>query len=80
MLYQYHCACCDLVVDSDVKECPNCGSHNIRSPFGFWIFCIATCLAVVIVFKVAQVYLHNQAEAPVQPTLLETLHSSDDKS
>ena len=35
MLYQYHCACCETVVASTDKDCPNCGSHNIRSPFGF---------------------------------------------
>ena len=43
MLYQYHCACCETVVASTDKDCPNCGSHNIRSPFGFWIFCSMSC-------------------------------------
>ena len=25
-------ACCETVVASTDKDCPNCGSHNIRSP------------------------------------------------
>lgn len=51
MLYQYHCACCDKVVASTDKECPYCGSQHIRSPYGMWMFCVAACLAVVVVIK-----------------------------
>ncbi len=53
MLYhQYRCACCNRVVESSEKECGTCGSHNIRSPYGFWLFCILACLAAAVVFKV----------------------------
>jgi hypothetical protein len=77
MLYQYHCACCDRVVESTDKECIDCGSHNIRSPYGFWIFCILTCLAAVIVFKVVHVYLQGHQETPVQTSLLTVLQQGE---
>ena len=74
MLYQYHCACCDQVVESTHhKECTNCGSHNIKSPYGFWIFCVLTCLAAVIIFKIVHVYLQDHQETPVQISLLDVL-------
>ena len=38
MYYQYHCACCDKVVEAGQKECHACGSHNIRSPYGFGFY------------------------------------------
>jgi hypothetical protein len=77
MLYQYHCACCNRVVESTEKECIDCGSHNIRSPYGFWIFCILTCLAAVIVFKVVHVYLKDHQETPVQTSLLTVLQQEE---
>ena len=55
MHYQYHCACCNKAVASTDKECNQCGSHNIRSPYGFWIFCVTVCLAAAIMFKVVHV-------------------------
>lgn len=74
MLYhQYHCSCCNQVVASTEKECPNCGSHNIRSPYGFWMFCILSCLAFAVIFKIVHVYLQDHQETPTQPTLLEVL-------
>ena len=77
MLYQYHCACCNRVVESTDKECIDCGSHNIRSAYGFWIFCILTCLAAVIVFKVVHVYLKDHQETPVQTSLLTVLQQGE---
>ena len=77
MLYQYHCACCNRVVESTDKECIDCGSHNIRSPYGFWILCILTCLAAVIVFKVVHVYLKDHQETPVQTSLLTVLQQGE---
>ena len=77
MLYQYHCACCNRVVESTDKECIDCGSHNIRSPYGFWIFCILTFLAAVIVFKVVHVYLKDHQETPVQTSLLTVLQQGE---
>ena len=77
MLYQYRCACCNRVVESTDKECIDCGSHNIRSPYGFWIFCILTCLAAVIVFKVVYVYLKDHQETPVQTSLLTVLQQGE---
>ncbi len=35
---QYRCNCCNQAVMASEKECPNCGSHNIKSPYGFWMF------------------------------------------
>ena len=70
MLYQYHCACCETVVASTDKDCPNCGSHNIRSPFGFWIFCIVACLAEAIIVKSVQVYLTDRNSEPTAVTSL----------
>ncbi|WP_410110850.1 hypothetical protein [Acinetobacter indicus] len=73
MYHQYHCSCCNQVVTSTEKECPNCGSHNIRSPYGFWMFCILSCLAFAVILKVVHVYLQDHQETPTQPTLLEVL-------
>jgi len=65
--FQYHCACCDRVLTVEDKECPECGSHMIRSPYRAWMLCIMACLVVVVVFKVAQLYIQNQqADTPVQ--------------
>ncbi len=76
--YQYHCACCNKVVNSADKECPECGSHNIRSPFGFWIFCILTCLAVAILFKSVQVYLQqHDTDTPAQMNIFEILQHDE---
>lgn len=76
MLYhQYRCACCNRVVESSVKECGTCGSHNIRSPYGFWLFCILACLAAAVVFKVVHVYLQDHQEVPVQQSVLEVIRT-----
>ncbi|ANF82016.1 hypothetical protein A3K93_07265 [Acinetobacter sp. NCu2D-2] len=80
MHYQYHCACCNKVVSSMDKECTNCGSHNIRSPYGFWIFCIIACLIAVVAIKGIQAYVqsHNN-EVPEQHTLLDVLDHKNPK-
>ncbi|NWK76241.1 hypothetical protein D7V64_16100 [Acinetobacter cumulans] len=77
MHYQYHCGCCNKALASSDKECSSCGSHNIRSPYGFWIFCILTCLVVSIVFKVVHVYLQDHQEIPKQQSLFEVLQQND---
>ena len=79
MHYQYHCGCCDQVVASMQKECSHCGSHNIRSPFGFWIFCLVACLAAVIVIKTVHMYIQSHHEVPVQPSLFEVLDQDNKK-
>ena len=79
MLYQYHCACCETVVASTDKDCPNCGSHNIRSPFGFWIFCIVACLAAAIIVKSVQVYLADRNSEPAAVTSLFDVLNHDNK-
>ena len=74
MHYQYHCACCNKVLASSDKECSERGLHNIRSPYGFWIFCILSCLAVTILFKSVQVYLQqHDTEATTQLNIFEVL-------
>ncbi|CAM3053570.1 hypothetical protein [Acinetobacter celticus] len=73
MHYQYHCACCNKAVASTDKECNQCGSHNIRSPYGFWIFCVTVCLAAAIMFKVVHVYLQDHQEIPMQQSLFDVL-------
>jgi hypothetical protein len=77
--YQYHCACCEKVLSSTEKACPNCGSHHIRSPFGFWIFCLIACLATAIAFKVVHVYIQSHQEVPVQHSLFDVLQQDDNK-
>ncbi len=77
MQYQYHCACCEKVDDSTEKSCSNCGSHHIRSPFGFWIFCLVACLVTAIVFKVVHLYVQSQQEVPIQHSLLDVLKEED---
>ncbi|WP_171407284.1 hypothetical protein [Acinetobacter sp. B51(2017)] len=79
--YQYHCACCDHTVNADAHTCPNCGSHQIKSPFGFWIFCILTCLALVIALKLVHAYLqHDQPIVPEQQSLFEVLTFDHNKT
>ncbi|MFV5509179.1 MULTISPECIES: hypothetical protein [Acinetobacter] len=75
--YQYHCACCDKVVESTQKVCNDCGSHHIRSPFGFWILCLIACLVTAIVFKVVHLYVQSQQEVPAQHSLLDVLKEED---
>ncbi len=81
MLYNYHCACCNHVVSATEKECGQCGSHHIRSPYGHWIFGLLACLVVVVVFKAAHIYLQQEhlEIIPNQPTLLDVLNQ-DGKS
>ena len=76
MLYQYHCACCDHALASTDKECPHCGSHHIRSPYGFWMFCLAACFVVVSVFHLANITAKTQPETPKPPSLIDVLKSN----
>ncbi len=62
--YQYRCACCNQIVEADTHTCPECGSHQIKSPFGFWIFCIVTCFALVIALQVIHRLLAHEQQAP----------------
>lgn len=79
--YQYHCACCDQAVTAEAHTCPNCGSHQIKSPFGFWMFCILTCLALAIALKLVHVYLqHDQPVLPEQKSLFEVLTFEHNKT
>ena len=72
--YQYHCACCNQTVAAAIHTCPNCGSHQIKSPFGFWIFCIITCLALAIALKLVHVYLQQEHQVlPQHKSLFEVL-------
>ncbi|MEB3766391.1 hypothetical protein FXN70_01330 [Acinetobacter sp. MD2] len=63
-MYQYRCACCDQIVSATEKSCPNCGSHTIRSPFGFWFFCIVACLLVAIAIMVGKLYFSPEQMTP----------------
>ena len=77
MQYQYHCACCNKAVASTDKECNSCGSHNIRSPYGFWIFCNMACLAVAVTFKFVHVYLQDHQETPKQQSIFDVLQQDN---
>ncbi len=79
MHYQYHCACCEKTVQSSEKVCQSCGSQNIRTPYGFWMFCIFACLMVAIVFKVGHVYLQDHQSVPVQQGFLNSLEQGNQK-
>lgn len=73
MHYQYHCACCNKIVASTEKECSDCGSHNIRSPYGFWAFCILSCLIAAVLVKSIHVYMSSAHEIPTSNSLLHLL-------
>ncbi|GAB3043089.1 hypothetical protein GCM10027155_04740 [Acinetobacter apis] len=60
MGYQYKCACCNQSVEAAAKTCPSCGSHAIQSPFGFWHFCILTCLGVSFAVALSDIYFKEQ--------------------
>lgn len=69
---QSRCACCNQAVEADTHTCPECGSHQIKSPFGFWVFCIVTCFALVIALQLTHSYLkHEQQVLPEQQRLFE---------
>ena len=79
MQYQYHCACCEKVVPSTEKVCHHCGSQNIKTPYGFWLFCITACLFAAVIFKVSHVYLKDHQSVPVQAGFLSTLEQTNHK-
>lgn len=66
---QYHCACCEKVVESTEKECRDCGSHSIRSPYGLWIFCLVGCFVAALIVKGVHVYLQDHQEVPTHQSL-----------
>lgn len=80
MQYKYHCACCEKTVQSTEKVCHHCGSQSIRTPYGFWLFCIFACLMVAIVFNVARIYLQDHESVPIQQGFLSTLEQSNHKN
>lgn len=70
---QYRCGCCNQAVTASEKECQNCGSHNIRSPYGFWIFCSITCLVLVVILKMTQLYFTDHREIPITHSIVQII-------
>lgn len=70
---RYHCGCCNEVVSSTEKDCSSCGSHNIKSPYGFWIFCSLTCLALVVTLKMTQLYFADHKEVPITQSVVQVI-------
>lgn len=65
---------------SSDKECPNCGSHHIRSPYGWWVFCLVGCFAVVLVFKAVQYYVQtHEDDTPEQQSIIDVLNTNNGK-
>ncbi|MEB3754880.1 hypothetical protein [Acinetobacter sp. MD2(2019)] len=75
-MYQYRCACCNTVVSSTDTSCPECGSHSIRSPFGFWFFCIVTCLVMAVGIIGGKIYLQQNDEEP-QKVISDLFHVTE---
>jgi hypothetical protein len=61
-LSHYTCACCNKKRKLYQKSCPHCGSHALKSPFGFWSFCFFTCLGVAFVVTASNFYFHTNEE------------------
>lgn len=80
MMYQYHCACCNKVLNNTARECSECGSHHIRSPFSMWIFCIMACLVVAITIKLVHVYIQDHQDTPAQFNLFTALDKDKNHS
>ena len=77
-MLRYHCACCNRVVAAQVQTCPECGSHHITSPFGFWIFCVGICLALAIGLQAVHMYSQQEQHSlPEQQRLFEVLTTAD---
>ena len=74
---QYHCGCCNQAVLASDKECQNCGSHNIKSPYGFWIFCVLTCLALAVTLKISKLYLADHQEVPITQSVLKMINDKN---
>lgn len=77
MLYKYHCACCEEALSSYNKACPKCGSHHIRSPINLWVFCVVTCFAAVLVFKLVHIYIEDTQDTQTQPFILDVLNQDN---
>lgn len=75
-MYQYRCACCNQVLSSADKSCPNCGSHYIRSPFGFWFFCIITCLVMAVGVMAGKLYFKQNQDAVTPKKVITDLMQS----
>ncbi|MDQ8936824.1 hypothetical protein [Acinetobacter rudis] len=74
--YHYHCACCNHIVGSDQKECPECGSHHIRSPISLWVFCVFACLIVVLLFTLVSLYVQvtrDTSDLPISQSIFEVI-------
>lgn len=74
--YHYHCACCNHIVSSDMKECPECGSHHIRSPISLWVFCVVACLVVVLLFSLVGLYVkatRDTSDIPLSKSIFEMI-------
>ncbi|MCF8998141.1 hypothetical protein [Acinetobacter nectaris] len=73
MMYisHYKCACCNQKRKLHQKSCPHCGSHALKSPFGFWSFCVFTCLGVAVAVTASNIYFHQTEDK--QPTISNSL-------
>ena len=81
MMYQYRCACCNEVVLASDTTCPKCGSHHIRSPFGFWFFCCVACLVIAIGVTFGKLYLkHHPTDEGAPKTITDLLSSGKSQS
>lgn len=76
MFYRYRCACCNHVVSSEMKECPECGSHHIKSPIHLWVFCLITCLSVVFIFTVINLYVKDYGDVPRAKSIFEVINKN----
>lgn len=76
--HQYHCACCNKVLSSQDKECPDCGSHHIKSPYGFWVLCFIVCLAFIILIRIFNIHAKEKVieEKLVTDSVLEYIDKS----
>lgn len=79
MLFKYKCACCDHVLTSQDKECTQCGSQHIKSPIHLWVFAAIACLIAVSIFKIGQVYLQDQNDAPTQKSFFSVIEQGKSK-
>lgn len=76
MFYRYRCACCNHVVSSDMRECPECGSHHIKSPINLWVFCVIACLGVVFIFTVINLYVKDYGDVPRAKSIFEVINKN----
>lgn len=74
---QYTCACCNQIWQTNHLACSHCGSQQVKSPYSFWVFCLLSCLSVIMVIKGVHLYTEDHRQVPQQISILKILEQKN---